>query len=490
MPQPSVRYIEGLSSRNTEKLANLLSLGWRTKITLQWLSEQEQAINQLPSSLQKPKDILSKMAMKLPRSPQKAVLCPAHKSLNPLLIHRFFLQLSAECSVRLARLDENPRLPPNLASFLKRIHGINSLWFAPSIYRSLFKVDEKEECQEMIEGGCEACILSVVGTNHQTLCDLRASMLGRRRKRLPVPRLLKIVDAWIEGTGHGIAIRKDSDALEKEIRECRREMQKARRQTRRNNRDGIVDPAIPEGERLSMNDSHEDEEATPEDTFEMDGKEKDENAEQYFEGSILDYYTGGLKSSTNLASQTRASTPLPGDIHPAFRESMMSFDDNTGTFHLRGSPPTPPPKSTARGTWSNTTAASSSQVPLQGPPPPPSPPPGSKTDRGTWSTWTTDARQSNLSFRAPPRAASSRPRPTTTYTASVYSRNQFGDPVLAPSSVPDVPNIADTYKKEQERQYRNMMGIGEEDDEENERRGHESKLSSDRVSSWLDDQRP
>ena len=66
MPQPSIRYIEGLSSRNTEKLANLLSLGWRTKITLQWLSEQEQAINQLPSSLQKPKDILSKMAMKLP----------------------------------------------------------------------------------------------------------------------------------------------------------------------------------------------------------------------------------------------------------------------------------------------------------------------------------------------------------------------------------------------------------------------------------------
>ncbi|PMD66497.1 uncharacterized protein K444DRAFT_517118, partial [Hyaloscypha bicolor E] len=304
MPQPSVRYIEGLSSRNTEKLANLLSLGWRTKITLQWLSEQEHAINQLPSSLQKPKNILSKMAMKLPRSPQKAVLCPAHKSLNPLLIHRFFLQLSAECSVRLARLDENPRLPPNLAAFLKRIHGINSLWFAPSIYRSLFKVDEKEEYHEMIEGGCEACILSVVGTNHQTLCDLRASMLGRRRKRLPVPRLLKIVDAWIEGTGHGIAIRKDSDALEKEIRECRREMQKAR-------------------QRLSMNESHEDEEATPEDTFEMDGKEKDENAEQYFEGSILDYYTGGLKSSTNLASQTRASTPLPGDIHPAFRESMM-----------------------------------------------------------------------------------------------------------------------------------------------------------------------
>jgi hypothetical protein len=263
-------------------------------------------------------------------------------------------------------------------------------------------------------------------------------------------------------------------------------MQRARRQTRQNIRDGIVDSAIPEEEKLSMNEYHEDEEAKPEDTFEMAGKEKDENAEQYFEGSILDYYTGGLKPSTNLGFQTRASTPLPEDIHPAFRESMTSFDDNTGTFHLRGSPPTPPPKSTARSAWPNTTAASSSQAPLQGPLPPPSPPLGS--DRGTWATWTTDARQSNLPFHAPPRAASPRPRPTTTYTASVYSRNQFGDPVVAPSSIPDVPNIADTYKKEQERQYRNMMGIGEDDDEENERRGHESKLSSDRVSSWLDDQ--
>ncbi len=188
-------------------------------------------------------------------------------------------------------------------------------------------------------------------------------------------------------------------------------------------------------------------EAEPEDIFEMDGKEKDECAEHYFEGSILDYYAGGLKSSTNLGSQTRAPTPVPEDIHPAFRESMLSFDANTGTFSPRGNPPSPPPKSAACGTW---------------------------------STWTTDVPSS----QPPSRKPSPPPRPTTAYTASVYSRNQFGDPVVAPSSIPDVPSIPDTFAAEQEKTYRKLMGIEEEGDEESERQRRNS-----RVSKWMDDQR-
>jgi hypothetical protein len=483
MPRLSVRYIEDLSSRNTEKLANVLNLGWRIKITLQWLSEQELAVSQLPSSLQKSKNPLTNLAMKLLRSPQKAVLCPSHKGLNPPLIHRFFLQLSAECTVRLVRLDENPHLSPNLAAFLKRIHGINSLWFAPFIYRSLFQVREKEECHEMIKGGCEACILAVVGTNQQMLCDLRASMLGRRRKRLPVPRMLRIVDAWIDGTGHGTAIREKSDALEKEIRECRREMQKVRRQARRSLRGGIVNAANPVDEKPLLNGPHEDEEAKPEDVFEMQGKEKDENAEQYFEGSLLDFYAGSLKSNANLASQTRTPTPTPQDIHPAFRDSMMSFDDNTGTFHLRCNAATPRPKHSARGTWSNTTAASFFQVSPQGPPPQPHPAPESKA-RGTWPAWTTNAQQSALPIRAPSRAALASPGPSTMYTVSVYSRNQFGDPVVPPSPVPDVPRVPEVHKETKARQYTNKMKIEDEDDEVIERRVRESVNSS--VSKWLE----
>jgi hypothetical protein len=451
-PQPSVKFIEDLSSRDTEKLAKVLSLGWRTKISLQWLSEQNAVIKLLPSRLRKPDGIFSKMAMSLPRAPQKAVLCDSHKGLNPLLIRRFFFQLSAECTVRLARLDESSHLPPNVATFLKRIHGINSLWFSSGIYRSLFNLVDDEKCHEMVPGCCEACILSVVGTNHEMLRDLRASMLGRRKKGLPVPRFLKIVDAWVEGTGHGIDIRKDSDILEKEIRECRRQLQKARRQRRRNIREGIFD-SIPEEQQPLLNEPYE-EEAMPEERFEIDGKEKDEDAEHYFGTSILDYYTGGLRSSTN---QSRAPTPTPKseDIHPAFRtgirDSMMSFDPPTGTFKRRDTAPSPPSKAAA--------------------------------DRDSWETDVRSSRApSHAPSRAPSRAAPLPPRPRTEYTASVYSRNQFGDPATVPSSIPDVPSIPDTYACDQAKAYNNLMGIQEED-EEPDRRGRNSK-----VSKWMDDQ--
>lgn len=479
MPQPSIRYIEDLSARDTEKLTTLLTLGWRTKPTIQWLSEQERAIDDLPSSLQKP-GLFLKLAISLPKTPEKAVLCQSHKGLNPFLIHRLFFQLSAECTTRLTRLEENSRLAPNLSPFLKRIHSINSLWLSPYVYQQLFNITEKEECLvEMVHGGCEACILSVVGANLQMLSDLRASMLGRRKKGLPRPRLLKIVDAWIDGTGHGLNIRRDSDELGKEIRQCRRQMQKARRQKRRNIKDGIIENEISEEQQPLLSQTYEDE-ATPEDVFDMDGKEKDEKAEEYFESSILDYYTGGLNSSAKAASRSPTPTPLPEDsVHPAFRDSLMTFDNGTGTFHLRGTSPPPPPESAARGTWSSSVPPSTARQ--------------SSSHRGTWSTWTTEVPSSHnarVPPCEPPPFPSTPRRAPTIYSASVYSINQFGDPCFAPSPVPEVPSIPD--KEQRERAYRRMMGIDDnekENGETDQRRSRDSKLSNERVSEWVNNQR-
>jgi hypothetical protein len=373
--------------------------------------------------------------MSLPYTPQKACLCASHKLLNPYLIHRLFFQLSAECTTRLTRLTENAHLQQNLVLFLKRIHGINSLWLSPVLYRSIFRVSLYEEARERVEGGCEACILAIVGSNHQMLSDLRASMLGRRKKGLPIPRLLKVVDAWIEETGHGDTIRKESDVLEKEIRECRRQMQKARRQERRNIKDGIVDQETPEDEEPLLKETHGLE--TPDAVFDMDGKEKDENAEHDFENSIFDYYAN--ESRINLASNAPALTPE--DIHPAFRDSIMAWSPITGTFHHHDIQASLPPRS----------FAGSSYRPVRRPSPPPPPPP----------------------LRA-----------QTLYTASVYSREPFGSSSHAQGSVPDLPSIR--YSGEQARAYRNLMGIAEEHNESDRRRAHDSKLSDDRITRWMD----
>jgi hypothetical protein len=429
MSRPSIRYIEDLSARDTQKLTQLLTIGWRVSPSLQWLSEQEQAISHLPSSLLRSEGLLPRLAMSLPFAPQKAHLCTTHKPLNPYLIHRLFIQLSAECTIRLSRLVENGHLSENLVGFVNRMHSINSLWLSPFLYRSIFKASPDEEGPARVESGCEACILAVVGADHQMLCDLRASMLGRRKKGLPVPRLLKIVDAWIEGTVCGTDIRRESDVLEKQIRDCRRQMQKARRQIRRNMKEGIVAYKIPEDNGPLLREAYE-EEAAPDEVFEMDGKEKDENAEHYFEDSIVDYYA--RESKTNLDPDASALTPE--DIHPAFRESMMAWSPSTGTFHLREA--SPPLRSSQR------------PVPHQQPsPPPPS------------------------------------PRVPTPYTASVYSRSAFGrGPSYAESSVPDTSNFPSA--EERARAYRNLTGA-REDERHERRRTQNSELSAERVTRWM-----
>jgi hypothetical protein len=226
-------------------------------------------------------------------------------------------------------------------------------------------------------------------------------------------------------------------------------MQKSRRQTRRNAKDGNVDKGHDEDQQALLGEPHE-EEATPEDAFELDGIEKDERAEGYFESSILDFYTGNLLSITNPASRARALTPVLEDsCHPAFRDSMMTFDENTGTFSLRGT----------------STSA-------------PAPPESSVRD--TWSTWTMDRPSSQ-----PPSLGSLPPRAATEYTSSIYSHNQLGDPLFAPSSVgADVPSLPST--EVQIRAYNKMMGDEEdEEDEEIERRRCDSKLSSFRLSRWM-----
>lgn len=206
-------------------------------------------------------------------------------------------------------------------------------------------------------------------------------------------------------------------------------MQKARRQIRRNVKEGIVAYEIPEDDESLLRETYE-EEAAPDEVFEMDGKEKDENAEHYFEDSIVDYYA--RESKMNLDSD--ASAPTPEEIYPAFRESMMAWSPSTGTFHLRET--SPPPRSSQR------------PVPHQQPSPPP-------------------------------------PRVPTAYTASVYSRSAFGGgPSYAESSVPDTSNFPSA--EERARAYRNLAAVGEEDEKHERRRTQNSKLSAEKITRWMD----
>lgn len=434
-------------------LAQLLTLGRRGNMSLQWFREQEYAIEKLPSSLRRSDGFLSRLRMAVPSS-KKAVLCSSHKGLNPFLIHRLFIRLTAECTTCQYRLSQNPHLPPNLAKLLDRIHAINRLWVSPKVYTEIFKVSSSQPCYEMIPGGCEACILATVGSNDEMLSDLRAAMYGRKKKDRPFPRLFSFVDSWIKGTVFGDLIREESEVLGTEIRACRKQMRMARRQFERNIEEGIINRELA-GEKIGIVEREFPDEKDPllGELYEEDEKEHDENAEDALEDSILNYYhTAGVQSTSNLDSHTKSPTILPEEVHPSFRDSFMTFDDATGTFACRN----------GTNPMASTTLLSSF---------------GSTSPKGPRET----IEPSNF---FPPQ------RPRTAYSESVYSCSQSGRPSDHPSSTPDVPRIPSRYG--QPAKSRAMMGVEEEDEDHRRsakhghRRAQKSSATSKRETKWSD----
>lgn len=319
MTIPSIHYIEDLSGRDCKLLTQLLAIAPGHTPGEGWLRDQAHCLTGFPQILRRPESILTRLIMALPGTPDKACLCKTHKPLNPQLIRRIFLQVSAECTTRLARLVENQLLPKDLHAFVKRLQKINSLWMSPEFYRVAFNAMPADARLERVSSGCEACIIASIGGNHQILSDLRASMLGREKKRLPMPRLLPLVEAWIDWTGRGDTIRSESHALGREIRGCRRQMQTARWQKRRKIAEGIVGDAFDSESANLLDDVHEE-------VYEIGSSEKSERDEHDFEGSIIDFYAN-LMSRTTLDPNAHPAE----DIHPVFRDSIV-FSPTTGTF--------------------------------------------------------------------------------------------------------------------------------------------------------------
>ncbi|KAI9050106.1 hypothetical protein LZ554_006249 [Drepanopeziza brunnea f. sp. 'monogermtubi'] len=326
MSPPSTHCIGELSAKDLERFSQTLRLPVRTLPSPAWLKDQQASIPGLPHRLRKPHSLLPRLAMALPFT-DKACLCKSHRGLEPHLIRRIFLQVSAECTTRLSRLVENEHLPRPIALFVRRLQTINSLWMDPDLYRVTFACMPDEERFERVPSECEACILATVGGSSSMLFDLRASMLGRKKKSKHEPRLLRLVDAWLEGTGQGDVLRTASDSFAKDVRACRRQMQKVRRQKKRAGQDGGgtgVETEDPR-ERLLQNDfvaaaafeNEEEEGGEDEHEYEYAGehREREESNEDDPEGSIIDYYASRVRRHTSGKTDARA-------MHPAFRESM------------------------------------------------------------------------------------------------------------------------------------------------------------------------
>jgi hypothetical protein len=333
MASPSVFYIEDLTPEHLELLTQLLSFtpGYPINTDTSWLRDQTSLLSTFPPSLLKPSSILPRLAMGLLFSSWKATLCNTHKSLNPYLIHRIFLEVSAECTAHLERLLENDHhLPPHLQAFVRRMQALNGLWMSPKFYRSLFipwHVMPSDFRFDRIDSGCEACILASVGGNHQTLSDLRASILGRRKRDRPCTQLLEVVEAWIDWTGRGDIIRSESNMLGREIGKCRRQMQEARRLKRSNTVEGILgydQEWETGGETLIGWKTIRVKEAQAK---QAGNRERQGDGRHGFEESIIDFYAKRMSTASLVHSVCTTE-----GLHEAFRELIVR-DPIFGTFH-------------------------------------------------------------------------------------------------------------------------------------------------------------
>ncbi|KUJ12699.1 uncharacterized protein LY89DRAFT_785293 [Mollisia scopiformis] len=418
MAPPSIHLIEKLPTKDIEQLTQLLSLPPGKLPTEAWLKDQSTKVSDLSSQLLKPIDMLLRLGMSMSSSPDKATLCKSHKNLNPYLIRRIFLQISAECTTRLARLLENPFIDTEIQRHVKRLQMLNSLWMSVDLYRVTYQVMPQEPRFFRVPSDCEACILAAVGGNPHTLCDLRSSMLGRKKKRGKEPRLLRLVESWIRWTGIGQELTAESYILAREVRACRRDMQLARRQTKRNQQEGIFDEptsplfsgAISEEQTLVAEGGSEKFEL-PDNTWEDDDEDDDP------EGDIIGHYAYSIRSSATALRRPAAHD----DIHTAFGKSIPPLRTGTSSTARPSTPRPPPSMSTS---YASITTIHPDRLSAENlrrfddlPPRPERP-----QNRSTYMDSLSSARMSRSSAAVPPL----RPHQAPAYTASEYSRDIYG----------------------------------------------------------------
>ncbi|QSZ34802.1 hypothetical protein DSL72_007660 [Monilinia vaccinii-corymbosi] len=314
-PYPSDRISE-FSHASLSLLTQLLTLTPGSAPNPAWLLHQASLMQTLPPCLLHPKSsgLLPRLATSLSSlrlGETRAVLCPTHHALNPHLIRKIFLELTAECTSRLQHLARAPasELAPTVRDFVARMQKLNSIWMQPELYRQAYQVMPWETRYERVASGCEACILATVGGDPGIVRDLYASILGRRRRNRRMEGWIEVVRGWESEQGDIDALSTESAELGREIRRCRKHFQRLRRAARREQLGGVKNPLdrYSEGQALMVHES-------------LDEEKDDEGA--HVDG-IIDFYAN-MMSRSSLANGSATQNPHSAEgIHDAFRNTMI-----------------------------------------------------------------------------------------------------------------------------------------------------------------------
>ncbi|KAL2022555.1 hypothetical protein VTK56DRAFT_5162 [Thermocarpiscus australiensis] len=275
-------------------------------------------------------------------------LCPAHRKLDSELVGNVFRLLRVEVSARvdtaraylrwLRREGRQDECPPTLREFVERMSGVVTLYVSEETFEYYFgKGAARPRFRfQRVESGCPACVMAVVGGRPELLVALRANMEARAKRRYP--RLLRLVDAWIEQAGDVETVRAmkaDNERLREEIREMRRVMRDRRREKHRDLE--MEAERDKDGSRRGRKDWRE---GIPDDMAHVKVKEWADHPEQQQQqhdgdGSRGPYSTGTMDCSRDVGSSspTLVAETVGKDTEPEeweiFSSSVSSLSSHS-----------------------------------------------------------------------------------------------------------------------------------------------------------------
>jgi hypothetical protein len=188
------------------------------------------------------------------------------------------------------------------------------------LYRVAFQAQPEDARFECVESGCEACILAWVGGSRECLVNLRSSALSRKRRSGPPPRILPLLEEWIDWTGDGNAIRKKSNILAREINKARKAVRSAMRTDMRRTTtfDGFKNMRAENVSKLQ----------------ESAGNGGGVDEERHFENILTDFYKGIMPETPHLSQKSKTISHLANlreaesMMHPAFRSTLYFRPDS------------------------------------------------------------------------------------------------------------------------------------------------------------------
>lgn len=239
------KYLSSLSPIEQDHLANLLILPSDRLTTAgqpssAWLATQRHLIsNTIPTVLRGPQSLFGRLVSATTINP-RAVLCAAHSGLNSRLIRAVFSLLTAEVGRKARSLRRFARHPGRyhvmvddeklVRGLVDRLTGVAALWLESEEF-SRTNPDLFTR-HNFVDGGCEACILAVVGGDEDVLRDMWAVVVGRTHKKRVAPVFKGLIAAWVENRLDGQEFKRESEKLSKVVKRVRRAVWRRRHKKR------------------------------------------------------------------------------------------------------------------------------------------------------------------------------------------------------------------------------------------------------------------